>query len=72
MNPNDSERASPEAARISVQEVRRQLLAGAPTLLVCIYPQAAYEDSHLEGAISMDDFEARLPRLSRGQEIVFY
>ena len=62
----------PEVVRISVRETREKLISGAPTLLVCIYPQAAWDRSHLEGSISMAELVSRLPGLSREQEIVFY
>jgi len=58
--------------RVSVAEVRRKLQEGAPTLLVCAYPDRAYLRSHLEGSISMGDFLSRLPTLSKDAEIVFY
>ena len=58
--------------RISVQETRRRLLAGEPLLLVCVYPDASYRRSNLEGSISMSAFLARLPPLAKDAEIVFY
>jgi hypothetical protein len=58
--------------RVSVAEVRRKLQEGAPTLLVCAYPDTAYKRSHLEGSISLGDFLSRLPTLSKDAEIVFY
>ena len=61
-----------EPERISVEEVRRKLKAGE-VLLVCAYDdEKRFRSVHLEGAISFPEFEARLPSLSKGQEIVFY
>jgi hypothetical protein len=61
---------SPE--RISVEETRRRLLAGEPLLLVCVYPDASYRRSNLEGSMSMSSFLGRLPSLPKDAEIVFY
>lgn len=63
---------SPPPERISVQETRRRLLAGEPLLLVCVYPDASYRRSNLEGSMSMSAFLARLPTLAKDAEIVFY
>jgi hypothetical protein len=63
---------STQPERISVEETRRRLLAGEPLLLVCVYPDAAYRRSNLEGSISMGAFLSRLPSLSKDAEIVFY
>ncbi|HZN61627.1 MAG TPA: ArsR family transcriptional regulator [Planctomycetota bacterium] len=62
----------PPPERISVAEARRRLTAGDPLLLVCVYPDASYRRSNLEGSISMSAFLARLPSLPRDAEIVFY
>ncbi len=61
-----------EAPRISPQEAHRQAASGQ-ALLVC-----AYEDEDkcktmmLEGAISLKEFESRLPGLNKDQPIIFY
>ncbi len=61
-----------EPERISVEEVRRKLKSGE-VLLVCAYDdEERFRSMHLEGAISFQEFEARLPSLSKDQEIVFY
>lgn len=62
----------PPSERISVQETRRRLSAGEPLLLVCVYPDASYRRSNLEGSISMGAFLSRLPSLPNDAEIVFY
>lgn len=58
--------------RVGPKEVREKLGRGDSILFVCIYPTDVYNKSHLEGAISLEDFESRLSGLSRGAEIVFY
>jgi hypothetical protein len=63
---------SPPPERISAAETRRRLLAGEPLLLVCVYPDASYRRSNLEGSMSMSAFLARLPSLPKDVEIVFY
>ena len=61
-----------EPERISPEEAHEKVKSGKCTL-VC-----AYEDEQkcklmtLEGAISLAEFQRRLPSLSRDQEIVFY
>ena len=61
-----------EPERISVEEVRRKLKSGE-VLLVCAYDdEERFRSMHLEGAISFQEFESRLPSLSNDQEIVFY
>jgi hypothetical protein len=61
-----------EAMRISAEEARKKVTSGE-ALLVCAYEDVEkFRRSHLEGAISLQDFKARLPALSREQEIVFY
>ena len=61
-----------EPERISVEEVRRKLKSGE-VLLVCAYDdEERFRSMHLEGAISFQEFESRLPSLSKDQGIVFY
>ena len=61
-----------EPKRIRVQDVREKLQSGSDLLLVCIYSTEKYNQSHLDGAISMEQFEKRLPSLSKEHEITFY
>lgn len=57
--------------RISPQEAKRHLEAGA--LLVCAYDsQAKFQQNHLEGAISLDEFRTREESAPRDREIIFY
>ena len=61
-----------EPVRVSPQEVRDKVTAGA-ALLVCPYDdEEKFERNHLEGAISHDEFRSRLSSLAKDQEIVFY
>jgi hypothetical protein len=62
-----------EAPRISVETLRRKLESGAKTLLVCGYDtDDRFREVELEGAISWDTFQSRLPSIPSSQEIVFY
>jgi hypothetical protein len=58
--------------RISPEEVRRGLESGR-ILLVCAYEdESRFRKMQLEGAISFQEFQSRLPHLAKDQEIVFY
>lgn len=58
--------------RISVEEARRKTNAGE-ALLVCGYEGAEkFVANHLEGAISWETFQNRLPEISKQHEIIFY
>ena len=61
-----------QPARVSVQEVHEKLSKGNSTLLVCAYSQEKYDASHLEGAISLNELESKIPQLQMDAEIVFY
>jgi rhodanese-related sulfurtransferase len=61
-----------EAIRITPEETYQKLRAGK-TLLVCAYDsEEQFRSLQLDGAISLSEFRARLPSLSKDQEIVFY
>ncbi len=61
-----------EPIRIAPQQVRQQVLAGS-TLFVCAYDSdEKFRKMHLEGAISLSEFKARLASLPKNQDIVFY
>jgi hypothetical protein len=61
-----------EPIRIPPQEVKEKVLSGA-ALLVCGYDDPAkFKANHLQGSISYEEFNARLPNLSKDQEIIFY
>jgi len=58
--------------RISVREAYQKMKTGK-ALLVCGYEdEAKFKMMCLEGALSWKEFEARLPKLSKDQEIIFY
>lgn len=71
MNKNEEKYMS-QPARISVQEVHEKLSKEKSTLLVCAYSQEKYDASHLEGAVSLNELESKIPDLDRVAEIVFY
>lgn len=58
--------------RVSPEKAMRKLNSGA-AILVCGYDaDEKFQAMHLEGAESLNHFRARLPNLSREQEIIFY
>jgi hypothetical protein len=58
--------------RISVREAYQKVKTGQ-ALLVCGYEdEAKFKMMGLEGALSWKEFEARVPKLSKDQEIIFY
>ncbi len=58
--------------RITPEEVRQKVKSGS-SLLVCAYDdEAKFARFHLEGAISLAEFESRLPALEKSQELIFY
>jgi hypothetical protein len=61
-----------EPIRISVGDARQNVSTGA-ALLVCAYDDdEKFKNNHLQGAISLNDFRAKLPSLSTEQDIIFY
>ena len=61
-----------EPIRISVEDARQKVSAGA-ALLVCAYDDdEKFKNNHLQGAVSLNDFRTKLPSLSTEQEIIFY
>ena len=61
-----------QPARVNVQEVYEKLSKGNSTLLVCAYSQEKYDASHLDGAVSLNELESKIPQLQMDAEIVFY
>ena len=58
--------------RISPKEARDKVTSGS-AMLVCAYDnEDKFAANHLEGAISLRDFRARLSSLSKDKEIIFY
>jgi hypothetical protein len=61
-----------EVPRVNPQEVYPKLRSGE-ALLVCAYDSdARFRQVHLEGAMSLEEFNSIRPNLSRDREIVFY
>lgn len=61
-----------EVIRITPEETYQQLRAGI-ALLACAYDsEEQFRNLHLEGAISFSELRAKLPALSKDQEIVLY
>ena len=61
-----------EPVRVSPHEVRESVKSGS-ALLVCAYSdEEKFKRVHLDGAISMAEFQSRVPTLAKGQEIIFY
>jgi hypothetical protein len=62
----------PEPIRISVEEAREKVSAGS-ALLVCAYDdKEKFKKNHLQGALSLGEFKAKLPSLNKDQEIIFF
>ena len=62
-----------EPTSISPADVRARLQSGRGTILVCAYEdEAKFKRARLEGAISLQSLQSRLPSLPKETEIVFY
>ena len=58
--------------RISPKDVRTRLEKGGPIMLVCAYPEDEdFHQMHLEDAMSLMEFQQRLPSIPKRREIVF-
>ena len=69
---SESKIALADVARITPEDARARVRAGK-ALLVCAYPlDRTFEETKLEGAISLKTLEKRLPSVSKDQEIIFY
>ena len=61
-----------ETVRIAPENMRPRLQSGA-LLLVCAYDdEEKFRKMHLEGALSLSEFKAKLPSIQKSEEIVFY
>ncbi|MBI5117142.1 rhodanese-like domain-containing protein [Candidatus Poribacteria bacterium] len=61
-----------EPLRVPPSEARGKVKSG-DALLVCAYSDAEmFKSMHLEGAISLQEFESKVAALPKTQEIVFY
>ncbi len=61
-----------EIERVAPEEARKRILHDE-ALLVCAYDnEDKFRRAHLEGAISLKDFNERVSGLSKETEIIFY
>ena len=61
------------AVRISPAETRARLKAQPPALLVCAYDdEAKCRQNPIEGAITLQELQAREKTLPKTQELIFY
>ena len=61
-----------EAIRINPEEARENVTSGK-AMLICAYADDAKLDQyHLEGAISLSSFKAKVESLPKDQELIFY
>lgn len=63
--------AADRVPRISAKEVRDRVERHV-ALLVCAYPADKCLGTHLAGAISLEDLEAKVPTLKPDQQIIFF
>ena len=61
-----------EPLRVAPEEVRKKVISGT-AILVCAYnDENKFKQFHLEGAISLSEFQSRAPSLHKDHEIIFY
>ena len=61
-----------DAVRISATDVRARVKSGE-ALLVCAYDSdKKFKAHHLEGAVSLAEFQTLLPTLAKDKEMVFF
>jgi len=71
-NLNREEENMARPIRIPPKEARERVMK-ENALFVCAYDdEDKFRQNHLEGAISFAEFKAKLPSLSKDQEIIFY
>jgi hypothetical protein len=61
-----------EVKRISVKDAYQKVKTGQASLVCGYDDEAKFRMMRLEGALSLKEFEARLPKLAKDQEIIFY
>ena len=62
----------PEEIRISPEEAHERVASGK-AMLICAYADdAKFDQYHLEGAISLSRFKAKIGSLRKDQELIFY
>jgi rhodanese-related sulfurtransferase len=62
----------PEPIRIPPEEARDKISSGSAKLICAYDDDQKFKNNHLEGAVSMGEFKADLPTLSKDSEIIFY
>ena len=61
-----------EAIRISPEEAHERVASGK-AILICAYADdAKFDQYHLEGAISLSSFKAKIGNLEKDRELIFY
>jgi len=61
------------AERISPRHAHEHRESDSNALLVCAYDsEAKFQQNHLDGAISQDEFRSRVDSLAKDWEIIFY
>lgn len=62
----------PQPQRIPPHEARANMQS-QDALLVCAYENdQKFEQNHLEGALSLKDFESQLDNIDKDRELIFY
>lgn len=62
----------PDVARTDAHTARREVATGRAWLICAYEDRQRCRDIRLEGAIDMDELEARLPTARKDQPMVFY
>jgi rhodanese-related sulfurtransferase len=71
--PRKEDRMTASAERINSKQAHQHLESDPKTMLVCAYDdEEKFEQNHLKGAISLEDFKWQAESLPRDQEIIFY
>jgi rhodanese-related sulfurtransferase len=64
---------SANAERISVATAHKHLESDPEVMLVCAYDDdEKFEQNHLQGAFSLDEFESQADSLRKDREIIVY
>jgi len=59
--------------RISPETAHEHLESDPDAMLVCAYDdKEKFEQNHLRGAVSLDQFESQAGSIRKDQEIIFY
>lgn len=57
---------------MAAEEARRRSLAQDGLLIVSVFPARVHAMSHIEGSISLEELESRLPALTKDVDLAFY